>query len=258
MKLFAMLLLAWLLVLLVVDEVEGGSCLKRAPCSRCGRGARCVFGLYCTAFCKTVTIKNEGKFRKYCPRKTQANPFNHLISKRSVSHTKRSTNMVEIVYKAPFLVILKSLQYEQSSTARREILTEIADDVATDAENCDTPTNVLARIEWLARRAARSAVSASSGRPTYGRPTYGRPSGLSSGSYEYYVRQMIQKFNSLDDDDIDCEVEESSPLAQYERGSWSGSGYCFGCPASTPYCTGICRGFRGGCRWGSCSATPRN
>merc|ERR1711994_712281 len=194
MKLFAMLLLAWLLVLLVVDEVEGGSCLKRAPCSRCGRGARCVSGLYCTAFCKTVTIKNEGKFRKYCPRRTQDNPFNHEISKRSIGHTKRSTNMVEIVYKAPFLVLLRSLQYKQS-TERREILTEIADDVATDAENCDTPTNVLASIASLARSAARSAVSASSGSPSGGRP--GRPSSgrPSIGSYEYYVSKMVQKFN---------------------------------------------------------------
>ena len=67
--------------------------------------------------------------------------------------------MVEIVYKAPFLVILKSLQYEQSSTARREILTEIADDVAIDAENCDTRTNKLASIANLARAAASSASS---------------------------------------------------------------------------------------------------
>merc|ERR1712156_950653 len=157
MKLFAMLFLAWLLVELVVDEVDG-SCLKRTPCSGCGRGARCMYGKYCTAFCKTATIKKEEKFRKYCPRKTQADPYRHF-GKRSVSRSERSAGMVEISYKAPFLDMLNGVKYEGSSTARRTILTEIADDVAIDAGNCDTRNNVLAGIASLARTASYAASS---------------------------------------------------------------------------------------------------
>merc|ERR1719410_2052824 len=203
MKLFAMLLLAWLLVELVVDEVDG-SCLKRTPCSGCGRGARCMYGKYCTAFCKTVTIKREEKFRKYCPRKTQSNPYNHRLDKRSVSHAKRSAGMVEISYKEPFLDMLRSVKYERSSTARREILNEIADDVEIDAGNCDTRTNVLASIASLARIAARYSSS--------------------GGRYQSYISQLSGMFLSLDDDDIDCEVEASSPLAKYRLCARGGCG----------------------------------
>ena len=214
MKLFAMLLLAWLLVELVVDEgtyiyiihytffctvclfPADGSCLKRTPCSGCGRGARCMYGEYCTAFCKTVTIKKVEKFRKYCPRKTQADPYRHF-GKRSVSRSERSAGLVEISYKEPFLDMLESVKYERSSTARRDILTEIADDVAIDAENCGSRTNVLASIASLARIAARYSSS--------------------GGRYQSYISQLSGMFLSLDDDDIDCEVEASSPLAKYSK-----------------------------------------
>ena len=173
-----------------------GSCLKRTPCSGCGRGARCMYGEYCTAFCKTVAIKKEEKFRKYCPRKTQADPYRHF-GKRSVSRSERSAGLVEISYKEPFLDMLESVKYERSSTARRNILTEIADDVAIDAGNCDTRNNVLANIASLARIAARYSSS--------------------GGRYQSYISQLSGMFLSLDDDDIDCEVEASSPLAKYSK-----------------------------------------
>ena len=173
-----------------------GSCLKKTPCSGCGRGARCMYGEYCTAFCKTVTIKKEEKFRKYCPRKTQADPYRHF-GKRSVSRSERSAGMVEISYKEPFLDMLESVKYERSSTARRNILTEIADDVAIDAGNCDTRTNVLASIASLARTAASNVRS--------------------SWLYRSYIFGLIGMFSTIDDDNIDCEVEESSPLAIYSK-----------------------------------------
>ena len=155
-----------------------------------------MYGEYCTAFCKTVAIKKEEKFRKYCPRKTQADPYRHF-GKRSVSRTERSAGLVEISYKAPFLDILENVKYERSSTARRERLTEIADDVEIDAENCDTRTNKLASIANIARAAANSASS--------------------SWSFQYYVGQVIGKFESLGDFEIDCAVDESSPLAIYSK-----------------------------------------
>merc|ERR1712241_440818 len=147
-------------------------------------------------------IKSKEKFRKYCPRKTLDDPFRHG-GKRSVSRIERSAGLVEISYKAPFLDILENVKYGRSSTARRERLTEIADDVEIDAENCDR-NNKLASIANSARAAASSARS--------------------SRSFRYYVDQIIGKFESLGDFEIDCAVDESSPLATYRR--CGGRSYC--------------------------------
>ena len=88
-----------------------GSCLQNTPCNKCGRGARCVFGNYCTAFCITATIVHEERFRKYCPRIGQPNPFLHQFGKRSVSRSERSADpdMMEIEYKVPFLDMLDDI-----------------------------------------------------------------------------------------------------------------------------------------------------
>ena len=105
--------------------------------------------------------------------------------------------MVEISYKAPFLDMLRDVKYERSSTARRTILTEIADDVGIDAENCGTRNNVLASIASIARIASYASSS--------------------SGRYRSYIGQLSVMFESLDDDDVECEVDESSPLARYSK-----------------------------------------
>merc|ERR1712241_1428832 len=105
-------------------------------------------------------IKSKEKFRKYCPRKTLDDPYRHF-GKRSVSRIERSAGLVEISYKEPFLDMLESVKNERSSTARRDILTEIADDVAVDAENCGSRTNILASIASLARSAASNASHSS-------------------------------------------------------------------------------------------------
>merc|ERR1712079_418511 len=140
MKLIALLCLAGILLELTIDKVDG-SCLQNTPCGGCGRGARCVFGNYCTAFCKTVTIAYEERFRKYCPRLGQYNPFLHQFGKRSVSRSERSADMVEIEYKVPFLDMLDEVENQimEGWNNRTEIVsmfTEIAEDVEIDAENC--------------------------------------------------------------------------------------------------------------------------
>ena len=98
--------------------------------------------------------------------------------------------MVRISYKRPFLEMLNGWP-TWKYTERREILGEIARDVAIDAENCDTPSQALAGIAHFARRASSS---------------YG---------YSLSMLQIIRRFESLDDSNIPCEVEESSPLAWF-------------------------------------------
>ena len=193
-----------------------GSCLQNTPCNKCGRGARCVFGLYCTAFCITATIAYEERYRKYCPRIGQYNPFGHLFSKRSASHSKRSTDtdMVEISYKEPFLEMMDDVRDQMDRrdriwnvTAITSMFTEIAEDVETDAENCDTTTNELATIASDARNAAGAAAFFGSGLMSETQRNF----------MVSYTRVIIGKFRSLDDSNIKCEVEESSPLATYRR-----------------------------------------
>merc|ERR1712079_698906 len=122
MKLIALLCLAGILLELSIDKVDG-SCLQNTPCTKCGRGARCVF-----------------------------------------------------------------------------------EDVETDAENCDTTTDELASIASLARHAAKLAA-------------------FGFGTREYqqrmyaFARSLFEKFDAFDDSNIECEVEESSPLATYGHGN---------------------------------------
>ena len=103
--------------------------------------------------------------------------------------------MVEISYKAPFLEMLNKWR-TWTHTERMDILREIAEDVSIDAENCDTPSQALKAIADRARTASFSR------------------------NYIYYMNQIIAMFRSLDDD-IPCEVEESSPLAKYRYGKLS-------------------------------------
>merc|ERR1711884_267753 len=160
-----LLCLAGILLELTIDKVDG-SCLQNTPCGGCGRGARCVFGNYCTAFCITATIVHEERFRKYCPRIGQPNPFLHQFSKRSVSRSERSADpdMMEIEYKVPFLDMLDEVENQikegwlEDRTAIVSMFTEIAEDVEIDAENCDTSTNALAGIADAAKAASRATV----------------------------------------------------------------------------------------------------
>jgi len=248
MKLIALLCLAGILLELTIDKVDG-SCLQNTPCTKCGRGARCVFGLYCTAFCITATIAYEERYRKYCPRLGQYNPFGHLFSKRSVSHSKRSTDtdMVEISYKEPFLEMMDDVRDQMdrsdriwNATAISSMFTEIAEDVETDAENCDTTTNELATIASDARNAAGAAAFFGSGLMSETQRNF----------MVSYTRGIIEKFTSLDDSNIKCEVEESSPLATYRRPR-----PCSGCPTSHPFCTGRCL-YGITCLMGICSPNP--
>jgi len=242
MKLIALLCVAGILLELSIDKVDG-SCLQNTPCNKCGRGARCVFGLYCTAFCITATIAYEERYRKYCPRIGQNNPFGHLFSKRSASHSKRSTDTdVEISYKEPFLEMMDDVREQiingrmnngWNVTALTSMFTEIADDVETDAENCDTTTNELASIANLARNSAAAAAFLESGRLS----KHARNFVLSNAGL------LFEKFTSLDDSNIECKVEESSPLATYGHGHRYGydTGLpCSGCPPHRPYCIGRC------------------
>ena len=98
--------------------------------------------------------------------------------------------MVRISYKAPFLDMLNGWP-TWTGTEGREILGEIARDVSIDAENCDTPYQTLAGIAHFARRASKR----------------GGPQYASS------MVEIIRRFMSLDDSNIPCEVEASSPLA---------------------------------------------
>ena len=129
--------------------------------------------------------------------------------------------MVEISYKAPFLEMLKSVTKNLgigNLGARMEygiyfeLLTEIADDVQIDAENCDTPTNVLTSISNVARGAARTLVDRNLG--------FAARTRLRDRS-DRDIDQIIGMFENIDDDDIDCEVEESSPLAKFRHGKLS-------------------------------------
>jgi len=247
MKLIALLCLAGILLELTIDKVDG-SCLQNTPCTKCGRGARCVFGLYCTAFCITATIAHEERYRKYCPRLGQSgqvgqyNPFGHLFSKRSVSHSKRSTDTVKISYKEPFLEMMDDVREQiingMNLTAITTMFTEIAEDVKT---------NELASIANLARRAAAGAAGLESRQ-------------MSEHDRVGYIKgktiQIFDKFTSLDDSNIECEVEESSPLAKYGHGNRYGydpTRRCSACPPSRPHCIGRCA--VGSCS-GTCSPIP--
>ena len=197
-----------------------GSCLQNTPCTKCGRGARCVFGLYCTAFCITATIAHEERYRKYCPRLGQSgqvgqyNPFGHLFSKRSVSHSKRSTDTVKISYKEPFLEMMDDVREQINNgmnlTAITSMFTEIAEDLETDTENCYTTTDELATIAAAARNVTGAAVAAF---------LRTRQKSAVRNIVVSYTKLIFNKFDAFDDSDIECEVEESSPLAKYGHGN---------------------------------------
>jgi len=214
--------------------------LQNTPCNKCGRGARCVYGKYCTAFCKTVTIAYEERFRKYCPRLGQYNPFLHHFGKRSVSRSERSADagMMEIEYKVPFLDMLDDFLNHTITTgfnraAIVSMFTEIAEDVEIDAENCDTPTNALAAIAGLARASATFSSRTSIQR-----------------TYDF-IGNLILTFESLDDSGIECEVEDSPSYpfkSRYGKQCTQGKNAC---PEDSPFCTGFCVHDRG-CLFGSC------
>ena len=122
--------------------------------------------------------------------------------------------MVKISYKEPFLEMMDNLrdQMDRSDkiwnvTAITSMFTEIAEDVETDAENCDTTTNELATIASDARNAAGAAAFFGSGLMSETQRNF----------MVSYTRGIIEKFTSLDDSNIKCEVEESSPLSTYRR-----------------------------------------
>ena len=122
--------------------------------------------------------------------------------------------MVEISYNGPFLAMMNDVMDQMDRTERRwnvsaitNMFTEIAEDVETDAENCDTTTNELATIAADARHAAMAAAYFGSG----------LMSQTQRNIMVSYTRGIIEKFTSLDDSNIKCEVEESSPLATYRR-----------------------------------------
>ena len=116
--------------------------------------------------------------------------------------------MIEIAYKVPFLDMLDEVKHEikggkwNNRPAIVSMFTEIAEDVEIDAENCDTPTNALASIANLARAASARALWR-----------------FSISSTLQLLSQLFAEFESLDDSDIECEVEDSpsSPFSRYGK-----------------------------------------
>ena len=86
------------------------------------------------------------------------------------------------------------------------MFTEIAEDVETDAENCDTTKNELATIASDARNAAGAAAFLGSGHQKV------------KNFVLSHAQLLFEKFTNLDDSNIDCKFEESSPLATYGHG----------------------------------------
>ena len=147
--------------------------------------------------------------------------------------------MMEIAYKVPFLDMMDDLKDQISGwnrTAIVSIFTDIAEDLENDAENCDTSTNEVNSIAALARSALAALSEVSSpysctpacpenrpictGRCVFrGRVCYFGPCSESefTKTARDHIEQIMAKFESLDDSDIECEVEDSPSYPFYSR-----------------------------------------